>query len=167
MGGPEYARELSEALSLTLHTVEMGEKGLFDFIRPKVNKVMFVASKMDEFLPEDHEPARRLVQKIAADAIAQSRVHGIDFCCEAVAGIRTTQYCRVDNEAYMSATPYDSQRSVMFQNPTPPLSLHDSEQWDAYEQWEPRKFRPIHQHNGMEHIRIDTVAEQLLGDYLK
>src|SRR5690606_25644705 len=98
-GGPNYLTDMSQAMSNIMDSFAYGEQNrLLQLFNPKIDKVMFAATKIDQVLSEDHDAVRQLLADVVRQAYANAAHEGIEPECEAIASVRASRECDYQNE---------------------------------------------------------------------
>src|SRR5690554_6978666 len=72
---------------------------------PKIDRLVFAATKIDLVLSKEHETVRQLLSNIVRSAYRHARSDGISPICEAVAAVRATNEEVGLKDALVIATP--------------------------------------------------------------
>lgn len=131
---------------------------------PQVEKILFLASKPDRILMNQHEALRRLCDDIISHICPQSVRNRIQIETEIAASVRTTH----DHHDHLTARLLDGQFGEL-RHPAIPDQLPDTAQWQQLAQWKPpvlrAPFNPDLRMGGkLAHIRMDKVLRDLIGD---
>lgn len=189
--GPGAVRDLGQALESVLSAFRIGSAGWFSsLLRPKIQKILFAATKADHLHHTSHDPLEALLRTLAEGAIRRAAFSGAQVDVVALAAVRATREAtlRQGGETLPSiigtpeageSTPeerFDGEQDVAVfpgQLPADPQSLLrgfsglESGPADATD-FRFLKFRPPRVEPGapLPHIRLDRVMEFLLGDRL-
>lgn len=167
--GPEYIDDMRQALSNISDSFSYGRQNrLQQLFSPKIDKVVFAATKIDQVLSEDHDAVRQLLGVIVKQAYQNAQHEGVQPVCEAAAAVRTSQ--EVDHEGGKGISGYDgSGKPIGYIHPTIPSKIPEGEQWLCFKDWQmpelaPPKGLSFLNEDAVPHIRMDTVINALIGD---
>ena len=77
--GPEYIDDMRQALANITDSFAYGKQNkLFQLFSPKIDKVVFAATKIDQVIAEDHESVRQLLSVIVKQAYENAQYEGVD-----------------------------------------------------------------------------------------
>lgn len=133
--------------------------------RPRVDRLVFAATKVDQVLAADHDNLRQLLGQQLQQAFSGARHRGLPLYCEAVAAVRCSNESQRDGRRML--TGYDMQgRYLGFENAEIFAQLPTGGDWRHYADAAPPQLRPP---QGMAagqipHIRVDALLNLLLGD---
>jgi len=157
--------ETSEALSLILGKFDYSESHtLLNWLRPKVDKTCFYATKADRVLPEDHSALRKILQRVGRDAIRYSKANGAAVVVDAISAICTTTPKRVSDGDVLQG--FDEEgKPLAYQNPS--LMQDDELCYALNHEFIAPTLVPIIKGGIPTHIRLDSALEQLLSDWME
>lgn len=168
-GGEDYVADMRQSLTAILDSFCYGQQSwLRQLIQPKVDRVAFVASKVDQVVSADHDNLRQLLATMVRQAFRQVQHEGIEPICEAAAAVRASVEVVHEGNKAVVATQQDGRRRGLV-GPPIPTRLPQGEQWQAFAQWPLKPFLPpaglSHaNHDPLPHIRVDSVINSLIGD---
>ena len=88
--GPNYMEDMRHALVNITDSFAYGKQGrLMQLFNPKIDKLVFVASKVDQVLAKDHESVKQLLGAIIRQIFQNAKYEGLEPVCEAAAAVRT------------------------------------------------------------------------------
>lgn len=164
-GGKEKFDDMVMAFSRIIDCYRVGNNAFFQrMFNPQVEKILFLASKPDRILMNQHEALRRLCDDIISHICPQSVRNRIQIETEIAASVRTTH----DHHDHLTARLLDGQFGEL-RHPAIPDQLPDAAQWQQLAQWKPpvlrAPFNPDLRMGGkLAHIRMDKVLRDLIGD---
>lgn len=164
-GGQENFEDMMVALSRIMDSYNYGINNFFSKLTsPDIERIVFLASKPDRVLSNQHENLRSLVNNIITRVSPQSVRNAIPIDTEVVCSVRCTQ----DHDQYLTAISTDGQHGKLG-HPDIPGQIPTELQWQEFSGWQPTDLRPP-SIAGLKHgarlpsIRIDTVLKDLIGD---
>lgn len=166
--GQEYVDDLRQALTNITDSYSYGSQNrLLQLFSPKIDKVVFAATKVDQVLSEDHENVRQLLLVIVNQAYKSAQHKGVPPICEATAAVRSSK----EVERGITGISSDGE-PIGYENPTIPSRIPEGDEWQPFLDWEIPALKPpkgLSYQNGdaIPHIRIDTVLNALIGDKCK
>lgn len=167
--GPEYIDDMRQALSNISDSFAYGRQNrLRQLFSPKIDKVVFAATKIDQVLSEDHEAVRELLGVVVRQAYKNAQHEGVRPECEATAAVRTSQ--EIDHEGGKGITGIDhSGEPIGYIHPTIPSRIPEGDQWADFRDWKMPELAPprglsFQNADAVPHIRMDTVINALIGD---
>jgi len=164
-GGELNFDDMMVALSRIMDCYRHGTNSLFEkLMSPKVERILFLASKPDRVLASQHENLRSLVNDIIVRVCSQKLRNAIHFDTEAACAVR----CTNEKHDKLRVTAEDGERGVI----TPPdipehIPTHD--EWLEMKVWQPVILQPpfvpgLQQGARLPSIRMDNVLKYLIGD---
>ncbi|HTV34363.1 MAG TPA: YcjX family protein [Methylocella sp.] len=193
--GPAAVRDLEAALSDVLAAFRAGRGNLLSALfRPKIDKILFAATKADHLHHTSHDRLEAILRAITGRAIARVETVGAEVDVIALAAVRATREAKVGNgdapalEAVIG-TPLDGERidGELFDGhseaaiypgelPSDPEVVFREEPARADQSeidYRFVRFRPPHPLRAADgsllpppHIRLDRALQFLLGDRL-
>jgi len=187
--GPPALADLETALGDALSALSVGRNSLLNALfSPRIDRVLFAATKADHVHHSEHEKLERIMEMIVGRARARAEGSGADVRAMAIAAVRATQEVRVENRgkslAAIAGTPeagevvgkdsFDGETDAAVypgELPANPAAIFDR---DA-ERWQVRapRFRPplmAPDAGGrlphLPHLRLDRALDFLIGDWL-
>jgi predicted YcjX-like family ATPase len=167
--GPEAFDDMQQALSNITDSFAYGKQSRFSqLFSPKIDKVVFVATKIDQVLSEDHESVRQLLGHLIRKAYKSAQHEGVIPECEATAAVRSSNEVKHDGEQGVSGFDISGQ-PIGYIQPSIPVRIPDDDEWQAFLEWHVPKLSPPKglsavNHDSIPHIRMDTVLNLLIGD---
>lgn len=167
--GPDYVDDMRQALTNITDSFSYGRRNrLMQFFHPKIDKVVFAATKIDQVLSEDHEAVRQLLSVIVKQAYSNAQYHGVLPQCEATAAIRSSKEIQRKGEYGIVGTGVDG-KPIGYIHPKIPERIPDKNQWKPFTDWRIPELKPplglsYQNSDPIPHIRMDSVLNILLGD---
>ena len=101
--GPAALDDMQQALSNITDSFAYGKQSRFSqLFNPKIDKVVFAATKIDQVLSEDHESVRQLLGHVIRQAYKSAQHEGVVPECEATAAVRSSHEVRHNGEQGIS-----------------------------------------------------------------
>lgn len=167
--GPAYLDDMRQAMTNITDSFAYGSQNrLLQLFRPKIDKVIFAATKIDQVVSEDHESVRKLLSFIVSQAYKNAQHEGVKPLCEATAAVRSSK--EVEHEGESGITGIDSQGSpIGYTHPTIPYRIPEGDEWTPLIEWKipylnPPKGLSYQNADAIPHIRLDAVLNALIGD---
>ncbi|NVK43697.1 MAG: YcjX family protein [Oceanospirillaceae bacterium] len=168
-GGPAMIDDMREALTRITDSFHYGRQHrLMQLFRPRIDRVLYAATKIDQVISDDHEAVRAFLASLVSDAYRHAEYEGIQPACEATSAVRCSR--EVEDHGDRALSGFDTEgRPVGYVHPRFPSRLPDSEHWQRLMDWEIPPLRPpaglsARNDDAIPHIRLDTVLNLLLGD---
>ena len=164
--------ELQQALRLILQSFHYGPSGLLNrLFKPRIDKVLFAASKADHVTPEQHKALTLLLQQLLQQPLKHSQYQAATTEAMAIAAIRASSpgFVQVEGLAQpcLSGTDVEGKAMTYFPGEVP-ATLPDASLFSRH-QFSFANFRPLpwQEHKPLPHVRMDHVLQFLLGDKLR
>ncbi len=163
--GKEKFDDMIVAFRRIIDCYHVGQNALLHrLFSPQVEKILFLASKPDRILMNQHESLRRLCDDIIRHICPQSVRNRIEIETEIAAAVRSTH----DHSDHLTAKLLSGQFGELTHPPIPD-QLPDAEQWQQLEKWQPPVLQaPLNPDlllgGRLAHIRMDKVLRDLIGD---
>ncbi len=171
--GPDSFADLKNAITMILSSYHYGRANFFSrLFAPKIDKLLFAATKADHVTPEQHKHLTSLLNELTNKAAQPINYQAIEMKILAIASVRTTklgesmykgktvpviQGCRAEDQQVITVFPG-----------TVPKKLPSASFWQDND-FNFINFNPqaaISEHEALPHIRMDQVMQFLLGDKL-
>ncbi|MGX9416297.1 YcjX family protein [Vibrio sp. WJH972] len=169
----EAFSDMRDALEQLLTSFKYGRTGLLGrLFSPKIDKVLFAATKADHITPDQHENLVSLLTQLVHPAWQQVAYQDIELSCASVASIRATKSGKIeaDGESHFALRGRTEQGNsiTLYPGDVPP-KLPEPSFWKDENSFNFRSFMPPHLSNDepLPHIRMDSVLDFLLGDKLR
>jgi predicted YcjX-like family ATPase len=172
--GPAHFDDTRAAIALVLEGFNHGRSGYWQrLLAPKVEKLVFCATKADHVANTQHANLKLLLQDMVDDAARRVQLEGIPTDALAVAALRSTDTVRTHYDGQLLScvrgVPVASgKEKIVFPGEVPPTMPRGAD-WNE-QHFDFRRFAPRRldgrQRNGHGHIRLDQVLEAVIGDRL-
>lgn len=167
--GPEYIDDMRHALTNITDSFAYGNQNrLFQLFNPKIDKVVFAATKIDQVVSEDHEAVRQLLAVLVGQAYKNAQHEGVHPTCEATAAVRSSKEIDHGGERGIAGVG-DNGSPIGYTHPTIPSRIPEGSEWQPFIDWQipalkPPKGLSYQNADAIPHIRLDTVLNILIGD---
>ena len=192
--GKESFADLEHAISMILESYSYGKSGLFSrLFSPKIDKLLFAATKADHVTPEQHEPLVSLVNQLIHQSKHQLNYEAVEVKTLAIASVKATQVGTINHQGKqvpviqgrrLVTTPdnqdvnNDSSQEKKTKANKPlsenitvfpgevPSTLPGDDYWQKHG-FNFINFSPINglsKHQCLPHVRMDQVLQFLLAD---
>lgn len=135
--------------------------------RPRIDRLVFAATKVDQVLAADHDSLRQLLGAQLQQAFAGARHQGLPLFCEAISAVRCSNETVRDGRRVLVGHDLDG-RYLGFENAEIFAQLPgEGEGWQHYDGAAPPQLRPpagMAAGQCIPHIRVDALLNLLLGD---
>lgn len=172
--GPESFNDLEKAISLIMESFKYGKADILSrLFSPKIDKLLFAATKSDHTTPEQHDHLVSLLNQLVHESKQQLNFDGIEMDTVAIASIKATKYGvgkynNADIPVIQGRQLENRKLLTLFPGAVPPNK-------PKLDYWNEKPFKYIsflpldaaEEHQALPHLRIDQVLEFLLGDKLK
>ncbi|WP_120511167.1 YcjX family protein [Photobacterium salinisoli] len=170
--GRESFNDMRHALNQLMQSFHYGRSSLLRrLFSPRIDKVLFAATKADHITPEQHPNLVSLLQQMVNEAWQTASFEGINMSCTSLAAIQATEPGFVDHQGKqvpaLRGHTLSGQAQTMFPGEVP-RRLPDDAFWQA-QGFDFVSFRPLPQQSDepLPHIRMDKTLSFLLGDKLR
>ncbi len=169
--GADSFSDLQLAMSMIMESYSYGRSSLFSrLFSPKIDKLLFAATKADHVTPEQHANMVTLLNQLIYQTKHQLNYDAIDMKTLAIASVKTTKSGRSLHQGkqvpvIQGKSLLDEKVITVFPG-TVPERLPDADFW----QNKPFNFiafspdKSAAKHEALPHIRMDQVLQFLLGD---
>ncbi|WP_231757073.1 YcjX family protein [Microbulbifer elongatus] len=165
--GEEALEDMRMAFGHIADTFRYGSNGLLRKLwRPRIDRLVFAATKVDQVLAADHDALRQLLGQQLQQVFSGARHRGLPLYCEAIAAVRCSNESVRDGRRMLVGHGMDG-RYLGFENAEILAHLPQEGDWQHYNGGLPPQLRPpvgIGSEGYMPHIRIDALLNLLLGD---
>jgi uncharacterized protein len=168
--GPEFTEGLVDALAGISESFKYGKSWPFlQWAMPKIDKVLFAATKIDQIVASEHEAVRQLMGVLVKKAYTQTQQAGAAPAIEAIAAVRASVEQEYAGHAGIVGMSLEG-KPVGFIHPSVPQSWPSDAHWEAFSHWQPPQLLPpkglnYRNHDALPHIRMDSLINSLLGDF--
>jgi uncharacterized protein len=173
--GPDAFADLQATLDMVMRSFRYGSSGvLARLFRPRIDTLLFAASKADHVAHNQHNNLRLLLERLVTDAAARARFEGLVPNFVALAAHRSTDVVRTEHHGQVLSCVRgrlkdENRETVLFPGEIP-ADLPTAADWQAgrfrFRDFAPRRLR-LHGDGGPQHIRLDQALETLIGDRLQ
>ncbi|WP_237068279.1 YcjX family protein [Microbulbifer guangxiensis] len=137
--------------------------------RPRIDRLIFAATKVDQVLAADHDALRQLLGSQMQQAFSGARHQGLPLFCEAISAVRCSNETVRDGRRMLVGHDLDG-RYLGFENAEIFAQLPgEGDAWQHYDGAAPPQLRPpagMAAGQCIPHIRVDALLNLLLGDKL-
>jgi len=172
--GPESFADLRMAMTMIMKSFSYGQSSILSrLFAPRIDKLLFAATKADHVTPEQHKNLVRLLDQLVYQTQHQLNYDVIEMKTLALASVKTTQagksrYQGQEIPVLRGKRSENGELITVFPGAVP-SKLPEEEFWQKetfnYIRFSP--FEPIGQHECLPHLRMDQVMQFLLGDKMK
>ena len=169
--GSESFEDVRRSIARIMESFAYGKSNWWRrLFAPRIDKLLFVASKADHVTPDQHDNLVSLLQYMVQSARGQAGFAGIATDCMALAAVCATEVRsgRFQGQEVAGIKGCSLDGEALFINPGAVPRTIPSPQW-----WQEHRapfdaFRPARMEPGraMPHIRLDAALDFLLGDKL-
>jgi predicted YcjX-like family ATPase len=173
--GPDAFADLQATLDMVMRSFRYGSSGvLARLFRPRIDTLLFAASKADHVAHNQHNNLRLLLERLVTDAASRARFEGLVPNFVALAAHRSTDVVRTEFQGQVLSCVRgrlkdEDRETVLFPGEIP-ADLPTAEDWQAgrfrFCDFAPRRLR-LHGDGAPQHIRLDQTLETLIGDRLQ
>lgn len=170
--GHESFMDMRDALEQIMQSFRYGRSGMLSrLFAPKIDKVLFAATKADHVTPDQHPNMVALLQQMIHPAWQHTAYENIEMSCLSMASVRATQSGHIETgQGRVSAiqgTTLQGDNITVYPGEVP-KRLPNADFWHK-QSFDFTAFRPMsgHQDEPLKHIRLDKALDTLIGDKLK
>ncbi len=172
--GEASFNDLQHAITLILESFNYGQSSLFSrLFSPKIDKLLFAATKADHVTPEQHPNLVSLLNQLVYQTKHQLNYETIDMKTLAIASVKTTKVGTSLHQGQsipvLQGRKADNDQLITIFPGTVPEKLPSSGFWDV-NTFKYIEFKPQHiygKHECLPHIRMDQAMQFLFGDKMK
>lgn len=166
--GEQALDDMRLAFGHIADTFRYGQSGLLRKLwRPRVDRLLFAATKVDQVLAADHDNLRQLLGQQLQQAFTSARHRGLPLFCEAIAAVRCSNEGLRDGRRMLMGHDLEG-RYLGFENAEIFARVpQEGEEWRHYAGAAPPQLRPpagMAAGQCIPHIRVDALLNLLLGD---
>ena len=168
----EAIYDLRDTLGQLLQSFQYGNSHWWQrLFSPRIDKLLFVASKADHVTPEQHPALLSLLRELVHPGLARARFEGISLECMAMAAIRASEYHQVDYNGQpltvLHGVDMSGYELALFPGVIP-ARIPEPDFWQNSSLRLTDLRPPVwHSAQARPHIRLDQVLEYLLGDKMQ
>jgi predicted YcjX-like family ATPase len=172
--GESSFNDLQHAITLILESFDYGKSSLFSrLFSPKIDKLLFAATKADHVTPEQHTKLVSLLNQLVYQTQHQLNYETIEMKTLAIASVKTTQVGSSLHNGQpvpvLQGRRADNDELITLFPGTVPAKLPKASFWEEqkfnYIAFKPNQVCDIHE--CLPHIRMDQAMEFLFGDKMK
>lgn len=170
--GHESFNDMRQALEQIMHSFRYGRSNVLKrLFAPRIDKILFAATKADHVTPEQHNNLVSLLQQMVHPAWQTASYENIEMSCMTLASIQATEagFIAQGDQSHpaLRGVTIDGQPLTVFPGDVP-KKLPEKAYWQQ-QGFEFIGFRPMANSidEPLPHIRIDKALEFLIGDKLK
>jgi len=174
--GPDSFADLQLAMNMILESYSYGQSGIFSrLFSPKIDKLLFAATKADHVTPEQHSSMVSLLNQLVYQSKHKINYEAIEIETLAVASVKSTQSGKslykgqqvpvIQGDTLSNKKDPVSKMLTVFPGSVPD-KIPDDEYWKN-SRFNFINFSPLEnltQHESLPHIRMDQVLQFLLAD---
>ncbi|MBP8173368.1 MAG: YcjX family protein [Aeromonadaceae bacterium] len=173
--GESAMTDLKHTLALLMQSFHYGSNNWWRrLFAPRIDKLLFAASKADHVTPDQHANLQGLLQDLVQGPMGQARFENIEVASQAIAAVRAGEYRQVVHEGKplfaLQGTTLDGEAVHLFPGEVP-------SHWPDKHFWRQGgaadfgfvALRPpvLRLGETLPHLRLDQMLEFLLGDKLQ
>lgn len=172
--GPDSFADLQQAITMILESFSYGKSSLFSrLFSPKIDKLLFAATKADHVTPEQHEHLVSLLNQLVYQTKHQLNYDSIEMKTLAVASVKATKTGKTQHKGasvpVIQGRCLESGETITVFPGSVPDKLPNDEFWQNsgfnFIAFAPQQS--IAEHECLPHLRIDQAMQFLLGDKMK
>jgi len=172
--GAENFRELQKAMEMIMESFNYGKSSLFSrLFSPKIDKLLFAATKADHITPEQHSNLTSLLNQLIHKTKQHLGYEGVEMKTIALSSVKATLAGKGRHQGntipvIQGYTETRNKLVTVFPGEVP-SQLPDVAYWQD-NQFNFMSFMPyqaVKEHQTLPHLRIDQALQFLLGDKMK
>ncbi len=170
--GRQSFQDMQVAIEQIMQSFQYGQSGLLRrLFAPKIDRIVFAASKADHVTPDQHENLLGLVSQLIANGQREVAFSGIESHCIALAAVKGTQAGKVEYQgkphAALTGRLLETGETISLYPGEVPADLPQTVFWQE-QGFDFVNFAPpvVATNLPLPHIRMDLAIEHLLGDKL-
>lgn len=166
--------DLQQAISLIMQSFSYGKSSLFSrLFSPKIDQLLFAASKADHVTPEQHENLQRLLNQLVHETRKNLNYDNIKMKTLSIASVKSTQagvaLHKGEKIPVIQGSHLEEHKKITLFPGDVPKEIPLSSEWPVMK-FNFANFSPINgmaKHKSLPHIRMDQVLQFLLGDKMQ
>ncbi|MDD9194329.1 YcjX family protein [Aliivibrio sp. S3MY1] len=169
--GEQSFNDMRQAVDQLMHSFQYGKSSMLKrLFSPKIDKVLFAATKADHVTPEQHPNMVSLLQQMIHQTWQETAYEGIKMECMSIASIQATTAGMIDEDgdlfSAISGVNLEQQPLMMFPGEVP-QRIPTKAYWET-SPFNFMSFQPLKNESDkpLQHIRMDKAMQFLLGDKL-
>ncbi|MFY2508432.1 YcjX family protein [Vibrio pectenicida] len=170
--GSESFFDMRHAIEQIMHSFRYGRSNILKrLFAPRIDKILFAATKADHVTPDQHPNLVSLLQQMVHPAWQTAAYDNIEMSCMSIASIQATQSGFInqasDTISAIQGITTEGETFTIFPGELP-KKLPQPDFWINHE-FNFYSFRPLpkSEDEPLPHIRMDKAIEYLIGDKLK
>lgn len=172
--GPENFSDMRIALESILQNFHYGSSSIVNrLFWPKIDKLLFVTTKVDHVAANQHHNLERLLNRIVNKPANDAIFQGVEVKSMALSSVTCTQTVVREHDgrrlSFVRGTPKGRDQEILLFPGEIPESFPRAEDWDAnrfnFIEFEPPRVSDSDAAT-LPHIRLDQALQFLLGDKL-
>lgn len=170
--GAHSFTDLKKAIHWLLGSFHYGRSSILKrLFSPKIDKLLFAASKADHVTPDQQENLVKLLESLVHEARQQIQFEGVETESTAVAAIRASQSAVTEHQGdaiqIIKGQALSGQSITLFPGDVP-NECPASDFWQQQGFDFPKLSPPLRdERSALPHIRMDQILEFVLGDKLQ
>ncbi|MGB1262731.1 MAG: YcjX family protein [Cognaticolwellia sp.] len=172
--GPESFADLQHAMAMIMESFQYGKSSLFSrLFAPKIDRLLFAATKADHVTPEQHSNLVSLLNKLVFQTKQALNFESIEMKTMAIASVKATKVGKSQHQGrqipVIQGRQLSNNNMITLFPGTVPASIPALEYWQKqpfnYIAFSPLESTSIDE--CLSHLRMDQMLQFLLGDKLK
>ncbi|NQY65589.1 MAG: YcjX family protein [Alteromonadaceae bacterium] len=172
--GPDSFADLQQAIAMILESFSYGKSSIFSrLFSPKIDKLLFAATKADHVTPEQHENLVSLLNQLVYQTKHQLNYDSIEMKTLAVASVKATNTGKSKHKGVsvpvIQGRSLESGKTMTVFPGSVPDKLPNDDFWQEcgfnFIAFSPQES--ISEHECLPHLRMDQAMQFLLGDKMK
>ncbi len=170
--GRESFEDMRDALKQIMQSFRYGRSSMLKrLFSPRIDKILFAATKTDHITPEQHTNLLALLQQMIQPSWQHAAFENIEMECMSIAAIKatTTGFVSSGDKSIpaLQGITLHGEPITLYPGEVP-RQLPDVQYW-RNNQFDFNSFRPMNTSadSALPHIRMDKVLQYLVGDKLK
>ncbi|MGD8109161.1 YcjX family protein [Vibrio sp. TRT 17S01] len=170
--GHESFNDMKMALEQLMHSFRYGKSNILKrLFSPRIDKILFAATKADHVTPEQHSNLASLLQQMVHPAWQTAAYENIEMSCMSMASVKATESGFITRDSVsipaLQGVALTGERLTVFPGEVP-KQLPNQSYWQS-NGFEFTAFRPMPQSDQapLAHIRMDKALQYLIGDKLR
>lgn len=172
--GPKSFGEMQNALRSILDNFDYGHSSLLSrFFRPRIDKLLFVATKADHIAANQHPNLERLLDRMVIRPASDAVFQGVEVKTMTIASMVCTETVVREHQgrrlSFVRGVPKGRKDEVLLFPGEIPEAIPDLDEWEK-DRFNFMEFQPGYhgrtENDGIPHLRLDQALEFLLGDKL-
>jgi predicted YcjX-like family ATPase len=172
--GPDSFDDLQQAMTMIMESFSYGQSSLFSrLFSPKIDKLLFAATKADHVTPEQHSNMVALLNQLVYQTKHQLNYDVIKMKTLALASVKASQTGKSWHQGrdipVIKGRRADDDKVITVFPGSVPAKIPERDYWKD-EAFNFINFEPIDsisKHESLPHLRMDQVMQFLLGDKMQ